>query len=59
MNGRSMSSSSSLPPVQLEDGRTEPCLKASLLQSRLTDNREWQRNEDLKFTFSYAEFDED
>jgi len=42
----------------LEDSRTEPCLKASLLQSRLTDNREWQRHEDLEFTFSYAEFDE-
>ena len=42
----------------LEDGRKEPCLQATLLQSRLTDNREWQRHEDLTFTFRRAVFEE-
>ena len=42
----------------LEDHRSEPCLNALLLQSRLTEERRWLRHEDLLFTFSHAEFDE-
>ncbi len=40
----------------LEEGREEACLKAALVQSRLMDNREWQRHEDVSFTFRRAEF---
>lgn len=43
----------------LEDGREEACLAAVLLQSRLRDNREWQRHEDLTFTFRRAAFEEE
>lgn len=41
-----------------EDGSVEPCLKATLLQHRLTDGREWVIHEDLSFTFTEATFDE-
>ena len=42
----------------LEDGREEVCLKAVVVQSRLMENREWTRHEDVSFTFGRAEFEE-
>jgi hypothetical protein len=41
-----------------EDRSTEPCLKATLLQHRLADGREWVLHEDLSFTFKEATFRE-
>jgi hypothetical protein len=40
------------------DGSIELCLKATLLQHRLKDGREWVIHEDLSFTFAEATFDE-
>lgn len=40
----------------LEDGQTRTCLAASLVQSRLNSRREWELHEDVRFTFSRAEF---
>jgi hypothetical protein len=42
----------------LEDGRTAACLGASLVQSRLNSQREWELHKDVHFTFSRAEFEE-
>jgi hypothetical protein len=42
----------------IEDGRTAACLGASLVQSRLNAHREWELHEDIRFTFSQAEFEE-
>lgn len=42
----------------LEDGQTVACLGASLVQSRLNSRREWELHEDVRFTFSRAEFEE-
>ncbi|HEX9921836.1 MAG TPA: hypothetical protein VGD99_04175 [Anaerolineae bacterium] len=42
----------------LEDGRTAACLGTSLVQSRLNSQREWELHEDVRFTFSRAEFEE-
>jgi hypothetical protein len=42
----------------LEDGQTAACLGASLVQSRLNSRREWERHEDVRFTFRWAEFEE-
>jgi hypothetical protein len=42
----------------LEDGQTVACLGASLVQSRLNPWREWELHEDIRFTFSRAEFEE-
>ena len=39
-----------------EHGAIEPCFWATLLQSRLDENQEWQTNEDLSFSFSQATF---
>lgn len=42
----------------LEDGHNESCLGANLVQSRLNSDREWELHEDIRFTFSQAEFEE-
>ena len=42
----------------LEDGQTEGCLGANLVQSRLNSQRKWELHEDVRFTFSRAEFEE-
>ncbi|MEW5958122.1 MAG: hypothetical protein AB1801_10385 [Chloroflexota bacterium] len=42
----------------LEDGQTAACLGLSLVQSRLNSRREWELHEDVRFTFSRAEFEE-
>lgn len=42
----------------LEDGQIEACLGANLVQSRLNPRREWKLHEDVRFTFSRAEFEE-
>lgn len=42
----------------LEDDRTAACLGANLVQSRLNSRREWELHEDVRFTFSRAEFEE-
>jgi hypothetical protein len=42
----------------LETGQTAACLGASLVQSRLNSRREWELHEDIRFTFSRAEFEE-
>lgn len=42
----------------LEDGHNESCLGANLVQSRLNSQREWELHEDIRFTFSQAEFEE-
>ena len=42
----------------LEDGQTAACLGASLVQFRLNLQRDWELHEDVRFTFSRAEFEE-
>jgi hypothetical protein len=42
----------------LEDGQSTPCLGASLMQPHLNTRREWELREDVRFTFSRAEFEE-
>ena len=42
----------------LEDGQTASGLGLSLVQSRLNSRREWELHEDIRFTFSRAEFEE-
>jgi hypothetical protein len=42
----------------LEDGQSAECLGASLVQSRLNSQRAWELHEDVRFTFSRAEFEE-
>ena len=42
----------------LEDGHNESCLGSNLVQSRLNSQREWELHEDIRFTFSRAEFEE-
>jgi len=42
----------------LEDGHNESCLGANLMQSRLNPDREWKLHQDVRFTFSRAEFEE-
>lgn len=42
----------------LEDGHNEACLGANLVQFRLNSQRKWELHEDIRFTFSRAEFEE-
>ncbi|MGH9905059.1 MAG: hypothetical protein ACRD8U_05665 [Pyrinomonadaceae bacterium] len=41
-----------------EQGGVESCLKAVLVQKRLSEHREWIRHEDLTFTFRSCAFQE-
>ena len=42
----------------LEGGGVEACLRAVLVQKRLSDGREWVRHEDVTFTFRGCSFRE-
>jgi len=42
----------------LEDGQEVACLGLSLVQSRLNPRREWELHDDVRCTFSRAEFEE-